>query len=135
MFSKETPRWIRIAGLDLNRCANLPNKFFERGSDHLKQYKGDSYASSSTRRSGVVAMGTMTFDAPDANALTRRMAVVSSEPDAVVVSRPLRARGAVVVRRPFRARGAVIVKRPLGPRGAVIVKRPLRRSAVIMHHE
>lgn len=85
---------------------------------------------------GVVAtLGIMTFDAPDANALTRRMAVVSGEPGAAVVSRPLRARGAVFVRRPFRARGAVIVKRPLGPRGAVIVKRPLRRSKVIMHHE
>jgi hypothetical protein len=86
---------------------------------------------------GVLAtLGIMTFDAPDANALTRRATVVSGERGAVVVSRPLRARGAVVVKRPFRERTAVITRRPLGARGAVIVKRPLRaRGAVIMHNQ
>jgi hypothetical protein len=85
---------------------------------------------------GVLAtLGIMTFDPPDANALTRRSTVVSGERGAVVVSRPLRARGALVVKRPFRARTAMIVRRPLGARGAVIVKRPLRaHGAVIMHN-
>jgi hypothetical protein len=84
----------------------------------------------------VTTLGMMAFDATDASAFTRRTAVVSGERDAVIVKRPLRARGAVVVRRPFRTRAAVIEKRPLGARGAVIVKRPLRpRRAVIMHEE
>ena len=83
---------------------------------------------------GVAAtLGLMTFDAPDANALTRRATIVSGARGTAVVSRPLGARGAVVVRRPFRARTAVIARRPLGARGAVIVRRPLRaRGAVIM---
>jgi hypothetical protein len=84
----------------------------------------------------VTTLGMMTFDATDASALTRRPTVVSGERDAVIVKRPLRARGAVVVRRPLRERTAVIVKRPLAAaRGAVVVKRPLRRGAVIMHND
>jgi len=71
---------------------------------------------------GVVAtLGIMTFDAPDANALTRRATVVTGARGAVVVRRPLGTR--VVVRRPLGTRSALIVRRPLGARGAVIMRR------------
>jgi hypothetical protein len=75
---------------------------------------------------GVVAtLGIMTFDAPDANALTRRATVVSGARGAAVVSRPFRARGAAIVRRPLSTR--VVVRRPLGARGAVIMRRRIVR--------
>jgi hypothetical protein len=50
----------------------------------------------------------MTFDAPNANALTRDATVVSGERGTVIVKRPLRARGAVVVKRPLRARAHIM---------------------------
>ena len=84
----------------------------------------------------VTTVGMMTFDATDASAFTRRTTVVSGERDAVIVKRPLRARGAVVVRRPFRERTVIVKRPPLAARGAVIVKRPLRkRGTVIMHND
>jgi hypothetical protein len=63
----------------------------------------------------VATLGIMTFDAPDANALTRRTTVVSG------------ARGAAVVRRPFSTRSAVVVRGPVGARGAVIMRRRIVR--------
>ena len=68
---------------------------------------------------GITAfLGIMTIDPPDANAQTRRAAVVSSPRSAVIVSRPRGVRTAVV--RPRGARGAVIMGRP---RGAVVISR------------
>jgi hypothetical protein len=77
---------------------------------------------------GVVAtLGIMTFDAPDANALTRRATVVTGARGAAVVRRPVRARGAVIVRRPLGTRSAVIARGPVGARGAVIMRRRIVR--------
>lgn len=67
---------------------------------------------------GITAfLGIMTIDPPDANAQTRRAAVVSSPRSAAIVS-TRGVRTAVV--RPRGARGAVIMGRP---RGAVVVSR------------